>query len=85
MGQKEKGLYNKFDISRTDGQSDVGNKHFGCEYFVLDLTHDEHAIPALEAYAKSAMSGGYKLLAKDLMKRVSSMKAAQKVQKDSHR
>lgn len=79
MGQKDKGLYSKFEIARTDGQSTIGQKHFNCEYFVLDLTHDEHAIPALEAYAKSAMTAGYKLLAKDLMKRVASMKAAQRL------
>ncbi len=37
MGKKEEGLYHKFDIRRTDGQSEPGQKHDNCDYFVLDL------------------------------------------------
>ena len=48
-----KGLYAKFVIERTDGRSAPGEKHDGCEYFVLDLTHDPHAIPAIKAYEQS--------------------------------
>lgn len=48
-----KGLYAKFQVERTDGRSAPGEKHDGCEYFVLDLTHDPHAIPALKAYEAS--------------------------------
>lgn len=51
MADQERGLYRKFDIKRTDGSSEPGGKHHGCAYFVLDLTHDEFAIPALRAYA----------------------------------
>lgn len=47
------GLYGKFRVERTDGKSAAGEKHDGCEYFVLDLNHDWHAIAALRAYADS--------------------------------
>ena len=49
----KKGLYHKYNVTRTDGRDKNGEKHYGCAYFVLDLTHDEHAIPALQAYAAS--------------------------------
>jgi hypothetical protein len=32
------GLYGKFTIRRNDGTDAAGEKHDGCEYFVLDLT-----------------------------------------------
>ena len=51
MGDKIKGIYNNFRIERTDGKSAPGEKHDGCEYFVLDLDHDPYAAAALEAYA----------------------------------
>lgn len=59
------GLYEKFKVERTDGQSEPGEKHHGCEYFVLDLDHDPHAIPALKAYAESCLDD-YPQLAHDL-------------------
>lgn len=67
MGDKAKGLYNKFRIERTDGSSAEGGKHFNCGYFVLDIDHDQHAIPALLAYAKSCGKDGYRELAKDIL------------------
>jgi hypothetical protein len=48
------GLHRKFIISRTDGSDTAGGKHDGCEYFVLDLTHDPDALAALRAYAFAA-------------------------------
>ncbi len=52
----KKGLHNKFTVSRVDGQDQKDDdKHFKCDYFVLDLTHDRHALPALHAYAKSVL------------------------------
>jgi len=51
MGEKNKGIYNKFDIRRTDGKSEPGQKHENCRYFVLDLDHDKFAAAALRAYA----------------------------------
>jgi hypothetical protein len=50
---KEIGLYEKFSVWRKDGQSEAGEKHHGCEYFVLDMNHDPHALPAIRAYAQS--------------------------------
>lgn len=65
MGDKSRGLYNKFNVTRTDGSSEPGGKHDGCEFFVLDLTHDKHAKAALLAYAKSCCLE-YPLLSEDL-------------------
>jgi hypothetical protein len=62
---KEIGLYPKFQVIRTDGQSAPGQKHENSEYFVLNLTTDKHAIPAINAYAKSCEKE-YPLLADDL-------------------
>lgn len=50
---REKGLYRKYTVVRTDGSSGPGGKHEACEFFVLDLVHDAHAVAALEAYAAS--------------------------------
>ena len=49
----ERGIYDKFRVARTDGRSEPGEDHDGCQYFVLDLTHDPHAVPAMIAYAES--------------------------------
>lgn len=65
MGDKSLGLYNKFTITRNDGKDAPGEKHDGCEYFVLDLTHDPSALVALRAYA-DACRLEYPLLAADL-------------------
>lgn len=70
MGDKTRGLFGKFNISRTDGSDKVGSKHQGCEYFVLDATHDPIAIVALRAYADAAVLAGYELLAADLEKMI---------------
>ena len=51
MDDKSKGLYEKFQVCRIDGSHLPGGKHENCDYFVLDLSHDPHAIPALKAYA----------------------------------
>lgn len=65
MGDKTKGIYNKFHVERTDGKSAPGEKHEGCAYFVLDIDHDPHAIPALRAYADSC-EAEFPLLARDI-------------------
>ena len=64
MGDKTRGLYNRYHVERIDKAS----KHDGCDYFVLDMDCDKHAIAALEAYAQSCESE-YELLARDLRKR----------------
>lgn len=65
MGDKTKGLYGKFHVMRMDGRDLPGEKHAGCNYFVLDLTHDPHAVPAIRAYAESCRAD-YPALAADL-------------------
>ena len=72
LSNRERGLYEKFLIERTDGRSDLGEKHYGCKYFVLDLTHDQHAIPALNAYAESCATE-YPALAADLLRKKGEM------------
>ena len=67
MSDKLKGLYKKFIVIRTDGQSVTGQKHDNCEYFVLDITHDPHAILALSAYAVDCRDD-HPQLAEDIMK-----------------
>lgn len=53
VSDKDKGVYKKFDVKRTDGSSDKGQKHHDCQYFVLDLQHDRFSRNALYAYAKA--------------------------------
>jgi hypothetical protein len=65
MRRKDVGLFHKFDVTRVDGESAPGKKHEGCDYFVLDITHDPFAIPALKAYA-AACKDVYPVLAKDI-------------------
>jgi hypothetical protein len=65
MGDPTRGLYHKFNVSRTDGTSEPGGKHEGCAYFVLDCDHDPHAKAALAAYAESCRAE-YPLLSADL-------------------
>lgn len=68
MGEhdKNRGLYDKFVVKRTDGRDAPGQKHEKCSYFVMDLTHDKHAIPALMAYALSCKAE-FPTLAADLL------------------
>ena len=58
-------IYDKFQVFRSDGKHAPGEKHHGCQYFVLDLRHDAFAYPALEAYA-SACEATHPMLADDL-------------------
>ena len=63
------GLFRKYIIRRADGQDfQVTHKHFNCEYFVLDITHDPAAKAALKAYA-DAVDETYPLLARDIRKK----------------
>ena len=49
---KRDGIFRKFNVERTDGTDrKPGDKHFNCVYFVLDISHDKFAAPALMAYA----------------------------------
>lgn len=67
-----RGLYRKFNVSRADGRSEPGEKHGGCEYFVLDLHCDHYAIPALKAYEK-ACKKKFPSLAMDLRRKIKEM------------
>lgn len=66
INKKDLGLYPKFKVTRTDGQSELGKKHHNCNYFVLDLDHDPLAIPAMIMYANEAQSAGYGILANNI-------------------
>ena len=46
-----RGIYRKYNITRTDGKDAPGMKHCGCRYFIIDLDHDPCAEAALNAYA----------------------------------
>lgn len=65
--QKALGLYQKYIVTRTDG--DPTGKHSDDEYFVLDLTTDKHAITAISAYAESC-ADEYPRLANDLRAKI---------------
>ena len=66
MADTERGLYHKFQVTRTDGSSASGGKHENCRFFVLDLDHDRFAGKALAAYAM-ACKESHPNLALDLM------------------
>ncbi len=63
--KKFEGLDDRYSVRRTDGRSGEGEKHHGCEYFVMDLTHDRYAMSAIEQYAIACKSE-YPKLAEDL-------------------
>ena len=50
MNDTGRGLYRKYAIKRL---RDPCGKHDDCDYFVLDLVHDEFARAALVAYARA--------------------------------
>ena len=74
MSDTSRGLYNKYRVERTDGSSGPNGKHSACEYYVLDLTHDDFALPALIAY-EMACREKYPALADDLALKIQQMKA----------
>lgn len=65
---EQQGVFQKFEVRRTDGSSAPGGKHHGCHYFVLDVDHDALAKPALQAYA-AACSTTHPDLSADMVKR----------------
>ena len=62
---KTRGIYNKFYVKRVDDTDCPGGKHDGCDYFVLDATHDVYAMAAILAYA-DACEADYPKLAADI-------------------
>lgn len=81
MGDPNRGLYNKFMVVRVDGQSAEGGQHEKCDYFVLDLTHDKHALPALVAYSQSCHTE-YPKLSADLARLVVSIEAEREAEEN---
>ncbi len=74
MSDLTRGLYHKFNVERTDGSSEPGGKHHGCDYFILDLTHDKHAYAALRGYIDSCRSE-FPALADDLTEKCRQMES----------
>lgn len=72
------GLYGKFIVRRRDKTDGPGGKHEGCFYFVLDLTHDPYALPAVRAYA-DACAAAYPKLAEDLRQAATDQERRQRV------
>lgn len=66
MSDTTRGIYHKFNVTRTDGSSEPGGKHEFCRYFVLDRDHDPHAAYALAAYAQ-ACAKTHPVLAGDIL------------------
>ncbi len=66
MNKRRVGLFGKYRVSRTDGSSQKGKKHHGCNHFVLDITHDKFASVAVAAYA-AACRHEYPALSEDLL------------------
>jgi len=65
MADRNRGLYRKFEVRRTDGRDEPGEKYCGCRYFVIDLDHDPCAFAALMEYANQCAEDK-PLLASDL-------------------
>lgn len=65
---QEQGLYHKFIVRRVDGNDAPGFKHHGCDYFVIDVTHDAYAKVALRAYIMAA-SREYPYLGVEMIER----------------
>lgn len=72
MSDRTRGMYRKFDVRRTDGSSEFGGKHQGCDYFVLDCHHDKFSIAAMMAYADACRSE-FPQLADDIVRKVSEL------------
>ena len=62
---EQQGLFRKFEVHRVDGSDQIGGKHHGCRYYVLDVDHDPYAAAALGAYA-DACKESHPELARDL-------------------
>jgi hypothetical protein len=62
-------LINKYSVFRNDAQDKPGLKHADCELFVLDVTHDPYAVPALARYIE-VCSETHPVLALDLRKMI---------------
>ena len=69
VGDRVRGLYQKYIVKRVDGSSKKGGRHAECEYFVMDINHDPLARYALAAYVEACQLA-YPELAKDLRRKI---------------
>lgn len=72
----QQGLFRKFDVRRVDGSDQPGGRHHGCSYFLLDLSHDQHAPAAMRAYA-AACRATHPQLADDIERMLDEQDSAQ--------
>lgn len=70
--ERDRGLYEKYVVQRTDGATGEGRKHEHCRHFVLDVDHDPLAAPCLKLYA-DLCEISYPQLARDLRRLTGSM------------
>lgn len=74
--QKGKGIYEKYYVTRADEGDRPNHKHYGCKYFVLDLTHDRFVPETIRTYGRLARAAGYGPLASDLKDKADAMEKA---------
>lgn len=79
---REAGLYRKYIVNRSDRRDAPGEKHWECDYFVLDWNHDPHALAAIRAYIDSCASE-YPRLAKDLEHRLALAEHRQRIDREA--
>ena len=65
VNHQQAGMYHKFTVYRNDGRDKLGGDRHGAQYFVLDVTHDKFAKPALATYV-AACRNDYPALADDI-------------------
>ncbi len=63
---KDKGLYPKYQVHRTDGRDEDGGDRANARYFVLDYVNDPAAREALRTYSSFALAQGFEQLYDDL-------------------
>lgn len=64
---KERGLYSKFIVERTDGRDQPGGDRENARYFVLDYVNDPVAREAVRTYCSFALALGFEKLYDELM------------------
>lgn len=68
MDKKQLGLYQKFQVVRSDGKDQPGGPKYGARYFVLDYVNDPVAIGVMPQVIQAYHDAGYGALADDLEK-----------------
>lgn len=81
---EQQGLFRKFDVRRVDGSDQLGGKHHGCRYYVIDVDHDPYAAAALGAYA-DACKESHPELARDLREKWGAADTVEKLRAEKDR